>query len=79
MRLVRHHDQDERETDGAVHRNLMRPKLRKTSQKAGGYKFYCAGVDGLRRYEVFVLGFFLFFGELIVVCQCHRSWRTSSR
>ena len=29
--------------------------------------------------EVFVLGFFLFFGELIVVCQCHRSWRTSSR
>ena len=32
-------DQDERETDGAVHWNSMRPKLRKAFQKAGGQKF----------------------------------------
>ena len=38
MRLARHHDQDERETDGAVHWNSMVPKLRKASQKAGGRK-----------------------------------------
>ena len=42
MRLVRHYDQDERETDGAVHWNSMVPKLRKAFQKSGGRKFqYC--------------------------------------
>ena len=39
MKLVRHHDQDERETDGAVHWNSMGPKLRKAFQKAGGQQF----------------------------------------
>ena len=39
MRLVRHYDQDERETDGAVHWNSMGPKLRKAFEKAGGHKF----------------------------------------
>ena len=39
MRLVRHYDQDERETDGAVHWNSMGPKLRKAFHKAGGRKF----------------------------------------
>ena len=38
MRLVRHYDQHERETDGAVHWKLMGPKLRKALQKAGGQK-----------------------------------------
>ena len=37
LRLVRH--QDERETDGAVHRNSMGPKLRNAFQKSGGRKF----------------------------------------
>ena len=35
MRLVRHHDHKEKETDGAV----LWPKLRKACQKAGGDKF----------------------------------------
>ena len=34
-----HHDQNERETDGAVHGNSMGPKLRKAFRKAGGQKF----------------------------------------
>ena len=38
MRLVRRYDQDERETDGAVHWNSMCPKLRKAFEKAGGHK-----------------------------------------
>ena len=37
--MVRHYDQDERETDGAVHWNSMVPKLRKPFQKSGGRKF----------------------------------------
>ena len=36
MRLVCRYDQDERETDGAVHWNSMGPKLWKAFQKAGG-------------------------------------------
>ena len=36
MSLVRHYDQNERETDGAVHWNSMVPKLRKAFQKFGG-------------------------------------------
>ena len=39
MRLVRHFDQEERETDGGVHWHSMGPKLRKAFQKAGGRKF----------------------------------------
>ena len=39
LRLVRHCDQDERETDGAVHWNSMVPKLRKAFRKSGGRKF----------------------------------------
>ena len=39
MRLVRHYDQDERETDGAVHLNSMGPKLQKAFQKFGGREF----------------------------------------
>ena len=39
MRLVRRYDQDERETDGAVHWNSMGPKLRKPFRKAGGQQF----------------------------------------
>ena len=39
MRLVRHHDQDEQETDGAFHWNSMGPKLRRAFLKAGGRKF----------------------------------------
>ena len=39
MRLVRHYDQDDRETDGAVHWNSMGPKLRKAFQKARGQTF----------------------------------------
>ena len=39
MRLVRRYDQDERESDDAVHWNSMVPKLRKAFQKAGGHKF----------------------------------------
>ena len=39
MRLVRHYDQDERETDGAVQWNSMGPKLREACQKVGGQKF----------------------------------------
>ena len=39
MRLVRRYDQDERETDGAVHWNSIGPKLRKAFQKSGGRKF----------------------------------------
>ena len=46
MRLVRHYDQDERETDGAVHWGSMGPKLRKAFQKAGGQKF--SDSDGLQ-------------------------------
>ena len=38
MRLVRRYDQDERETDGAVHWKSMGPKLRKAFQKAGSNK-----------------------------------------
>ena len=38
MRLVRRYDQDERETDGAVHWNSMGPNLRKAFEKAGGHK-----------------------------------------
>ena len=34
MRLVRRYDQDERETDGAVHWSSLGPKLRLTFQKA---------------------------------------------
>ena len=45
MRLVRHYDQEERETDGAVHWNSIGPKLRKAFQKAGRAHFlglqYC--------------------------------------
>ena len=39
MRLVRHFDQHERETDGAVHWNSTGPKLRKAFQKTRGQKF----------------------------------------
>ena len=39
MRLVRHDDPDERETDGAVHWNSMVPKLWKAFKKSGGRKF----------------------------------------
>ena len=39
MRLVRHYDQDERETDGAVHWNSMGSKLQTAFQKAGPQKF----------------------------------------
>ena len=39
MRLVRHYDQDERETDAADYWNSMVPKLRKAIQKSGGRKF----------------------------------------
>ena len=39
MRLVPHYDQDERETDGAVHWNSMVPKLQKAFQKSRGTKF----------------------------------------
>ena len=39
MRLVRHFDQAERETVGAVHRKSMGPKLRKALRKVGGQKF----------------------------------------
>ena len=46
MRWVRRYDQDERETDGAVHGNWMGPKLRKAFQKAGGQKF--SDSDGLQ-------------------------------
>ena len=43
MRLARHYDQDEKDTDGAVHWNSMGPKLRKAFQKAGGHKFSDTG------------------------------------
>ena len=46
MRVVCRYDQDERETDGAVHWNSMGPKLRKAFQKAGGRKF--SGSDWLQ-------------------------------
>ena len=39
MRLVPRYDQDERETDGAVHWKSMGPKLRRAFQKAGGRNF----------------------------------------
>ena len=39
MKLVRHYDQHDRETDGAVHLNSMGPKLPTAFQKAGGQKF----------------------------------------
>ena len=39
MRLVRHFDQKDRGTDGAVHWKSMGPKLRKAFQKAGGQQF----------------------------------------
>ena len=39
MRLVRRNDQDERETDGAVHWNSTGPKLRRAFQKTRGPKF----------------------------------------
>ena len=39
MRLVRRHDQDERETEGAVHLSSMCPKLWKPLRKAGRQKF----------------------------------------
>ena len=45
-RLVHREDQDERETDGAVHRNSAVPKLRKTFQKFKGRKF--SDTDGLQ-------------------------------
>ena len=35
MRLVRHYDQDERETDADVHWNSMVPKLQEVFQKSG--------------------------------------------
>ena len=38
-RLVRRYDQDERETDGAVHWHSMGPKLRRAIHKAGGQQF----------------------------------------
>ena len=46
MRLVRHHDQDERETDGAVHWNSMVPMLRNAFQKHGGREL--SDTDGLQ-------------------------------
>ena len=39
MKLVCHHGQDERETDGAVHRKSMGPKLRFAFHKGGGCDF----------------------------------------
>ena len=39
MRLVRRYDQDERETDGAVHWNTMSPKLLKAFEDKGARKF----------------------------------------
>ena len=39
MRLVRRHDQDERETEGAVHLSSMCPKLWEPLRKAGRQKF----------------------------------------
>ena len=39
MRLVRHYDQNERKTDGAVHWKSMGPKLRQAFHKIGGHKF----------------------------------------
>ena len=39
VRLVRHYDQDGRETDGAVHWNSVVPKLRKAFRKSRGRKF----------------------------------------
>ena len=39
VRLVRHYDQHERETDGAVHWNSKRSKLRDAFQTSGGPRF----------------------------------------
>ena len=39
IRLLRRSDQNERETDGAVHWNSMGPKLRRAFQKVGGQNF----------------------------------------
>ena len=39
IRLVRHKDQEERETDGAVHWNTMSPKLLKAFEDKGARKF----------------------------------------
>ena len=39
MRFVSHYDQDERETDGAVHWNSINPKLLRAFQKARGRTF----------------------------------------
>ena len=39
MKVRRHNDQNDRETDGAVHWNFMGPKLRKAFQKSGGRQF----------------------------------------
>ena len=55
MRLVRHYDQAERETVGAVHRKSMGPKLRKALRKVGGQKF--SGSDCLHHiYKATKLG-----------------------
>ena len=37
MKLLRHLDQEDRETDGAVHRKFIGPKLRHMFQERGGY------------------------------------------
>ena len=39
LKLVRHYDQDERETDGAAHWNSMETKMRKAFQRSRGRKF----------------------------------------
>ena len=49
MRSGRRYDQDERETDGAVHWNSMGLKLRRAFQKAGGQKFSDSDWEAPRR------------------------------
>ena len=46
MRMERHYDQDERETDGVVHWKSMGPKLRKAFKKVRGRKL--SDLDWLR-------------------------------
>ena len=41
--LVRHRDFADRETDGAVHRKSMGPKLRQAFQNEGGHTFSDTG------------------------------------
>ena len=43
MRLLRHYDQNERETDGAVKCKSISPNLRQAFQKIGGHKFSDSG------------------------------------